>query len=1038
MRGKNIYPEDVEEIIADGHVHDGYRVRRLAAIAVQVPGLHIDVALSGEGPSETVEELAIIVETDICTLKTPKATLLRESFQNHAAHIRYRVLASLNVSVAIVLFVKRNSLPRTTSGKVKRRAASAAVNDVLMRLRSSESFIPERNDPLGILHTAPPLSAFGAIERDCPQAPQPSHRRPFEPLLVCVQSRREGQKSISNADVVNAAARCIMDVIGSLHDIAQPTSGIRDGALDDWASCQHALPAAVLRMHLRDCGLDSSELISLQSTINTSGVLVSEVDVIGTVLGGGSVFSDRGTVQWLAREMAAQVLELDGTRRHEKEEIDAGEGVGPEALEAQIANEPQKSSIPVWQIVGTRSLLLIAFCFWLSASWVEMARIREIDWYRQLPASFYETFSQSSYGLYRRGLPLYASMLRTVVKVLPATSKGGIFRVLSSVRYMDTSHPRFHEFVDSLRIFLSVASLLACVRVLERLFMSAFSSLRLEAACDSVKPVVGSIVGIMITWYISGSAAVFVEVAMSALVFTFAALSVRHGKDPRVRSKGKQPEILTWRAYALAWLLHLAIIGGHELWTTRLVETEFAHRLFAFTAPMWGGVLPRHFSFMYSFRHQLLRSLSFSLELIDSVRAGRFVARKGDNVMLFFRYVDYLFYTPLFIAGPFLEFDTFSALRYSGGTDDDADRARTGGTNWPTPLSNDTKLSLTHRWGTSWALARWQLMRSGLRDVMTSAYTKRALKLILAIVLADAALHTFYSPVIYMRMTFDSGDGPPTSMMPVRWMEVVRGSLETITNTFRSEGTRVEPGSFPSVGDDVNRNIHTVDRIAVELMWMIFTFLQSSLILQFFGLWASIDFLGMRIFRLSEGNLPGLVDDCPDLVRSTTSLRHYWSRFHISWYQFFMKRVYAPICDTSRTRSDRFSAALRSPFVATCVTMLFSALLHGISNGNWLFFAAFNIIGTTAERAMLRYSSIYRSRNRAVLVVNQMFIVVMLGCMSGTVRRVDPVGLSLALVGMVAPLLYFSQLAAGIETGDGRAMLRTAGVSSSGKSKKAS
>ena len=433
VRGRNIHPEDVEEILAGAGASPpppprAYRIRRLAAVAVQVPG-----RAAGEGDTE---ELGVIVETDIAPAARAGAPP-PDVFDRHAAEIRQRVDASLRVGVAVVSFVGRDVLPRTTSGKVKRRAAGALMRRVLAGAPG---------DACGVLHSEP-LALFGD------RAPPGRH---FEPLLECLRSGREAAGG--RAALVDIAARCVLGLIASIQRREGPSPSAPIGA--------------AARVPLRDLGLDSSQLVALQSAIDASGVIVTDVDVIGTALGGSRALGDGGTVRWLAREVVAQALRLEEFRAGgpwpgEIDDVHRGGSVDRSAEGAP----PPAGAVPAWQVAVARALLLLALCVWLSASWSEMARVRGIDWYRQTPADYFETFGQRRFGMYLRRHPLYAAVF------------GG------AARHMDASHPRFHEFVGALPVFLSTAALLACVRAIERPLIGTARGL-------AAAPAVGGAVGI--------------------------------------------------------------------------------------------------------------------------------------------------------------------------------------------------------------------------------------------------------------------------------------------------------------------------------------------------------------------------------------------------------------------------------------------------------------------------------------------------------------------------------------------------------------
>ncbi|MEU6098280.1 fatty acyl-AMP ligase [Streptomyces sp. NPDC047079] len=104
-QGRNHYPQDVE-----------LSAERAA------PGLHPNCAAAFSVDDGTRERLVVVVEADGRVLKSPGAQALR-------ARVRDAVYEDHRLNADEVLVVRRGALPKTSSGKVQRRACRARYED---------------------------------------------------------------------------------------------------------------------------------------------------------------------------------------------------------------------------------------------------------------------------------------------------------------------------------------------------------------------------------------------------------------------------------------------------------------------------------------------------------------------------------------------------------------------------------------------------------------------------------------------------------------------------------------------------------------------------------------------------------------------------------------------------------------------------------------------------------------------------------------------------------------------------------------------
>jgi acyl-CoA synthetase (AMP-forming)/AMP-acid ligase II len=103
IRGRNVYPEDVEEAAQEADA----RLRRGCGAAFAVEGV--------EG-----EELALVQET---------TETARQELEALVAAIRRRVADSLQVALGVIVLVPARTVPKTSSGKLRRLACREALNN---------------------------------------------------------------------------------------------------------------------------------------------------------------------------------------------------------------------------------------------------------------------------------------------------------------------------------------------------------------------------------------------------------------------------------------------------------------------------------------------------------------------------------------------------------------------------------------------------------------------------------------------------------------------------------------------------------------------------------------------------------------------------------------------------------------------------------------------------------------------------------------------------------------------------------------------
>jgi acyl transferase domain-containing protein/acyl-CoA synthetase (AMP-forming)/AMP-acid ligase II/NADPH:quinone reductase-like Zn-dependent oxidoreductase/acyl carrier protein/NADP-dependent 3-hydroxy acid dehydrogenase YdfG len=152
VRGRNVYPEDVEACVDRCHE----RV---------VPGFAAGFALE----TERGEELGVAVEVHRYT-KGPEADAV-------IGAIRRAVTEDFDVTPAAIALLERGALPRTTSGKVQRRACREAFREGALRevarwVDTSPPPPPETNPTLG--RSKPEIEAWivGRLATRIGQAPE--------------------------------------------------------------------------------------------------------------------------------------------------------------------------------------------------------------------------------------------------------------------------------------------------------------------------------------------------------------------------------------------------------------------------------------------------------------------------------------------------------------------------------------------------------------------------------------------------------------------------------------------------------------------------------------------------------------------------------------------------------------------------------------------------------------------------------------------------------------------------------------------------
>ncbi|MBM4360605.1 MAG: fatty acyl-AMP ligase [Deltaproteobacteria bacterium] len=103
IHGKNYYPQDIERVVSE------------------TSGLRADQCVAFSRPGVDGEECVVVAEANNASVDPREV----------ASQVKQRVRAELGLPVAEVVLIKRNTLPKTSSGKVRRR-------DTLARLETGE------------------------------------------------------------------------------------------------------------------------------------------------------------------------------------------------------------------------------------------------------------------------------------------------------------------------------------------------------------------------------------------------------------------------------------------------------------------------------------------------------------------------------------------------------------------------------------------------------------------------------------------------------------------------------------------------------------------------------------------------------------------------------------------------------------------------------------------------------------------------------------------------------------------------------------
>ncbi|MBM4374741.1 MAG: fatty acyl-AMP ligase [Deltaproteobacteria bacterium] len=99
LHGKNYYPQDIERVVSE------------------TQGIRPDQCVAFARPGTEGEECVIVAEAQTASIDPREV----------ASQVKQRVRAELGLPVAEVVFIKRNTLPKTSSGKVRRRDTRARL-----------------------------------------------------------------------------------------------------------------------------------------------------------------------------------------------------------------------------------------------------------------------------------------------------------------------------------------------------------------------------------------------------------------------------------------------------------------------------------------------------------------------------------------------------------------------------------------------------------------------------------------------------------------------------------------------------------------------------------------------------------------------------------------------------------------------------------------------------------------------------------------------------------------------------------------------
>ena len=116
IQGRNYYPADLEASAASAY--PGARLNSTAAVAIE---------------GEEGEAIAIVQEVDFAD---------RQELEKVAASIRRAIADDYDLAVGVVVFIRSGTLPKTTSGKVKRREAADALQAERLRVLFQARLVP--------------------------------------------------------------------------------------------------------------------------------------------------------------------------------------------------------------------------------------------------------------------------------------------------------------------------------------------------------------------------------------------------------------------------------------------------------------------------------------------------------------------------------------------------------------------------------------------------------------------------------------------------------------------------------------------------------------------------------------------------------------------------------------------------------------------------------------------------------------------------------------------------------------------------------
>jgi fatty-acyl-CoA synthase len=106
VHGKNYYPQDIERVVSE------------------INGIRPDQCVAFAKPGAEGEECVVVAEGQNGSADLAQVT----------SAVKQRVRADLGISVAEVVLIKRNTLPKTSSGKVRRRDTKARLEDGTLEL----------------------------------------------------------------------------------------------------------------------------------------------------------------------------------------------------------------------------------------------------------------------------------------------------------------------------------------------------------------------------------------------------------------------------------------------------------------------------------------------------------------------------------------------------------------------------------------------------------------------------------------------------------------------------------------------------------------------------------------------------------------------------------------------------------------------------------------------------------------------------------------------------------------------------------------